>query len=196
MGRKSFPARMPRYAAGIRLQDARGTVARSWWAKRFQESLEPMNFLARLGRARAYALGGQVLSISSPLGPHVEATVMGVRAEPYRVAMDWRAPSGEARGRIIARLRAEPMFAARLLANDMPTEIEAIFRSEGFHLFPGGTLAPGRYDVTTSCTCPDYANPCKHSLAVLLLLGEEMARRPALLLALRGIPLEELCDED
>lgn len=50
--------------------------------------------------------------------------------------------------------------------------------------------------MTTSCTCPDYANPCKHSSAVLLVLGEEIARRPATLLELRGLTMEELYDED
>ena len=56
-------------------------------------------------------------------------------------------------------------------------------------------LAPGKYDMTTKCSCPDYANPCKHSSAVLLLLGEEVARRPATLLELRGISLEELYED-
>ena len=50
--------------------------------------------------------------------------------------------------------------------------------------------------MTTHCSCPDYANPCKHSSAVLLILGEEIAWRPSALLELRGISLEELCDED
>ena len=64
--------------------------------------------------------------------------------------------------------------------------------SAGFDLFPGGKLAPGKYDMTTACSCPDYANPCKHVAAVLLVLGEEIARRPITLLELRGIEEEEL----
>ena len=102
----------------------------------------------------------------------------------------------EPRARIVARLKAEPMLVARLLVDDLPLEVAQIFRDEGLCLFPGGKLAPRTYDVTTRCTCPDYANPCKHSSAVLLILGEEIAWRPSTLLELRGIPLEELCDED
>ena len=50
--------------------------------------------------------------------------------------------------------------------------------------------------MTTKCSCPDYANPCKHAAAALLILGEEIARRPMTLLELRGILMEDLCDED
>ena len=42
----------------------------------------------------------------------------------------------------------------------------------------------------------DYSNPCKHAAAALLILGEEIARRPMTLLELRGISMEDLCDED
>ena len=97
---------------------------------------------------------------------------------------------------LVAALRAEPMLVARLLTDDLPLEVEAIFRREGFDLFPGGKIAERVYDVTTKCSCPDWANPCKHSLAVLFILGEECAWRPATLLELRGITMEELCDED
>ena len=96
----------------------------------------------------------------------------------------------------MAALRREPITAARILADDLPAEVEGISRRQGFDLFPGGKLGPGRYDMTSACSCPDYANPCKHVVAALLVLGEEIARRPATLLALRGIMLEDLVDED
>jgi uncharacterized Zn finger protein len=67
-----------------------------------------------------------------------------------------------------------------------------IFREENCHLFPGGKLAPGKYDVTTFCSCPDWANPCKHAIAVLILLGEEIERRPLTLLELRGMYLQDM----
>jgi len=110
--------------------------------------------------------------------------------------VDFRVPEPDARLRIIAALRAEPMLVARLLADDLPLEVEELFRNEDMTLFPGGTLAPHVYDMTTTCSCPDYANPCKHVAAVLILLGEELARRPVTLLELRGIHLKDLCDED
>ena len=191
MSKKSFPARIPRYVAGIRAQETRTGARRSWWASKWLSVLEGMGLKNRLGRGRNYAASGQVASFRME-GPHIEAEVVGTRQEPYRVTIDFRMPEGDARKRIVAALRAEPMLVARMLADDMPMEVESIFRSAGFDLFPGGKLAPGKYDMTTACSCPDYANPCKHVAAVLLVLGEEIARRPLTLLELRGVEEEEL----
>ena len=195
MSKKKYPLRIPRAAAGIRAQESRTGGGRSWWAREWLAAIERMELGARLGRGKNYALSGQITAMQLA-GPHVVATVVGSRADPYTVTIDFREPDAAVRARIVARLKAEPMLVARLLVDDLPLEVAQIFRDEGLCLFPGGKLAPRTYDVTTRCTCPDYANPCKHSSAVLLILGEEIAWRPSTLLELRGIPLEELCDED
>lgn len=199
MSRKRYPVRVPRFAAGIRTQESRSGTNRSWWAKRWRTVLENMGLKARLGRGRNYAMSGQVAEMQME-GNEVRAKVQGTRPDPYDVSISFRLPEDSARERIVAALKAEPMLIARLLADDLPTEIEGIFKAEGCCLFPGGRLpdenGKRRYDMTTRCSCPDYANPCKHSSAVLLVLGEEIARRPATLLELRGLTMEELCDED
>ena len=191
MSKKKYPVRIPRYAAGIRAQESRSGGARTWWARRWLEVLERMGLGARLGRGKHYAVSGQVTGMRFE-GPHVEAQVVGTRPDPYRVTIDFRVPEGAAREAIVARIKGEPMIAARLIADDMPTEVEQAFRDCGIDFFPGGKLAPGVYDMTTACSCPDYANPCKHVSAVLLILGEEIARRPMTLLELRGIAEEDL----
>ena len=191
MSKKKYPVRIPRYAAGIRAQESRSGGARTWWARRWLEVLERMGLGARLGRGKHYAVSGQVTGMRFE-GPHVEAQVVGTRPDPYRVTIDFRVPEGAAREAIVARIKGEPMIAARLIADDMPTEVEQAFRDCGLDFFPGGKLAPGVYDMTTACSCPDYANPCKHVSAVLLILGEEIARRPMTLLELRGIAEEDI----
>ena len=191
MSKKHYPVRIPRYAAGIRAQESRSGGARTWWARRWLEVLERMGLGARLGRGKHYAVSGQVTGMRLE-GPHVEAQVVGTRPDPYRVTIDFRVPEGAAREAIVARIKGEPMLAARLIADDMPTEVEQAFRDCGLDFFPGGKLAPGVYDMTTACSCPDYANPCKHVSAVLLILGEEIARRPMTLLELRGIAEEDI----
>jgi len=195
MSKKRYAIRIPRFAAGIRAQMSRTGSGRSWWAREWMNRLEAMGLKGRLGRGKNYALFGQVVSMEIE-GCRVTARVQGARPDPYVVTVSFRAPDAAAHARIVRAIRREPMRVARLLADDLPTEIERLFRDEGLDFFPGGKLAPGVYDMTTACTCPDYANPCKHTAAALLILGEEIARRPATLLELRGISLKELCDED
>ena len=135
-------------------------------------------------------------------GSHVSASVVGSRPEPYRVTLDFTAAEGTARGRIAEAIRSQPMTLGRLLAGDLPVEAGELFRAEGVPLFPQaeprGKTPEGKmiWDVVMRCSCPDWARPCKHMAAVLLLLGEEVARRPATLLALRGVDVEELVPPD
>ena len=196
---KHFPLRRPRSVNGIRSQATRAGTTRADWARKWFAALERMDLGGRFGRGRNYAMSGQVAELRID-GNRVTASVQGVRAEKYAVTADFRRVEGAARKRIVAALRREPMFIARLLAGEMPLEVEEIFRREGFPLYPGEKMESARkradagrlYDTVLECSCPDYANPCKHVFAALIILGEEIARRPALLLELRGITLEEL----
>ena len=194
MSHKRYPLRVTRAAHGIRAQDLRTLVRTAWWARRWIGALEAMRLGARLGRGRQYAVSGQVTDLVLD-GPHVEASVTGSRPDPYRVALDFTSVRDDA---VSKRLLAEPMLLARLLTDDLPTEVEELLRREGVPLFPKseplGRTPEGKpvYDVRMSCSCPDWARPCKHVVAVLLLLGEEVARRPSSLLALRGVDIDVL----
>lgn len=195
MSRKRYPLRVARTAHGIRAQDLRTLVRTVWWARRWIGALESMRLGPRLGRARQYAISGQVTSLEIE-GSHVEALVTGSRPDPYRVTLDFSAAAPD--GATARTIAGEPMLMARLLTDDLPTEVEELLRQEGVALFPRaeplGKNAQGRpvYDVKMNCTCPDWARPCKHLAAVLLLLGEEVARHPSTLLALRGVDVEDL----
>lgn len=189
--KKRYPPRFPRYANGIRLQSPRSAKDFSWWAKRWNDSVSCKDIGGRYGRGRAYAAGGQVASLEISAGK-VDSIVTGLRPEPYAVTILFRQPEGESRRRIVESIKRSPAAVARLVSGDMPLELEEIFRREKLDFFPGGKLSEDKYDVTTRCTCPDWANPCKHSFAVLELLGEEIASRPWRLLELRGIRIGEV----
>ncbi len=199
MSRKRYPLRVARMAHGIRAQSLRTLVRSAWWARRWVGSLEAMRLGARLGRGRQYAIAGQVTELVVE-GPHVEASVTGSRPDPYRITLDFTAAQADCAA--AAALMAEPMLLARLLTDDLPMEMEAMLKEGGVPLFPQaapvGTDGEGRpvYDVKMRCSCPDWARPCKHLAAVLLLLGEEVARHPATLMALRGIDVEDFVDGD
>jgi uncharacterized Zn finger protein len=72
-------------------------------------------------------------------------------------------------------------FAAKLLAGEMPHDIEEAFEATGVSLFPASTR-----ELASSCSCPDWSNPCKHIAAVYYLLAESFDDDPFLILAWRG----------
>lgn len=192
MSRKKYPLRVARPGYGIRAQNI--YMKTRWWVRRWLGWLEGMRLGARLGRGRQYAFDGQVTELTRE-GNRVEAVVQGSRDEPYRVGVEFTA-CGEGSG-LKERIAASPMRLARIFTQDMPMEVEAMFREEGLALLPElemlGRDGDGKplWDVKMSCSCPDWARPCKHLVAVLWLLGEEIAVRPQLLLGLRGVELED-----
>src|SRR5574341_860123 len=144
---------------------------------------------APLGRGRSYARRGQVLDIAIDQG-RVSARVQGSRSEPYRVTIKVKVLSAPVWRRVVAALGREARHAAKLLAGELPEDVEGVFRDASASLFPDR-----RGDLSTDCSCPDWSNPCKHIAAVYYLLGEEFDRDPFLILKLRGLPREELLRE-
>ncbi|MBM3766310.1 MAG: hypothetical protein FJW32_13055 [Acidobacteria bacterium] len=172
--------------AGIKAQAKGGKFGENWWAKRWIEVLEGFEMGSRLNRGRDYAKKGHVLAIQIDEG-QVTARVQGSRPKPYDIEVKMQTLPETDWSRVAARLAKQAVFSARLLAGEMPDDIEEIFEEEGLSLYPG---AEG--DLQSKCSCPDNANPCKHTAAVYLLLGEEFDRDPFLLFALRGLRREKL----
>ena len=187
MWHDNFPKSLPRAAkGGIKAQSQRGGFGQSWWAKRWIQVLEGFSFGSRLERGRSYARRGQVLDIAIEAGV-VTAKVQGSRANPYAVRIAVKTLSKEQTAKLGAALGEQVIFAAKLLAGEMPQEIEQVFAAAQLSLFPSNLD-----DLTTECSCPDWSNPCKHVAAVYYLIGEEFDRDPFLLFKLRGIDRERL----
>jgi uncharacterized Zn finger protein len=170
---------------GIKAKSRRGSFVQSWWAKRWIETLESFNLGARLGRGKSYARKGQVTSIKIESGL-VRAKVQGSDPRPYSVTIKVRTLTGSEWDLLAEKLALKPIFAAKLLAGEMPEEIDSAFKEIGLSLFPE-TLD----DLETDCSCPDWSNPCKHIAAVYYLLGEEFDRDPFLIFKLRGVDMDD-----
>jgi uncharacterized Zn finger protein len=174
---------------GVVARSRRGAIGETWWSQRFLSSLERAGLGGRLARGRSYARAGQVVELSVAAGA-IRARVQGSRPTPYRVAVRL-APVGRAQwDRIVDGFAAEAGHAARLLSGELPHEAEEVFAAAGATLFPAvGT------GLRTECSCPDWANPCKHVAAVCYLAAEAFDRDPFLLLAWRGREREQLLTE-
>ena len=181
----------PREArGGIRAQSKRGNFGASWWARRWVQALERFSIGSRLSRGRSYARRGQVVSID--VGPgQVTASVQGSRKRPYRVRIAVATLPDSDLHKLQVALAERPVFAASLLAGRMPENVEDAFADVGLSLFPSR-----KSDLETDCSCPDFANPCKHIAAVYLLLGEEFDRDPFLIFRMRGIERDDLLGPD
>lgn len=177
-----------RPANGIKAQNQRGAFGKSWWATRWIAALERLLDNGRLQRGRTYARQGQVLNIDITPG-HVAARVQGSSARPYKVSIDIKALDDAAWARVINELASQAIFAAKLLAGEMPQDVEQAFEAARTNLFP-----TKRGDLRTDCTCPDDSNPCKHIAAVYYLLGEQFDTDPFLIFQLRGRTREQIID--
>jgi uncharacterized Zn finger protein len=180
------PSRPIRTDKGIKARSQRGAFGESWWARRWIAALEQFGWGSRLQRGKTYARKGQVLSIEFA-GPRIKAKVQGSRPRPYEVTIEIKPLSDAQWEQVTDALAQQAIFAAKLLAGEMPQDIETAFEAAGVPLFPRGAK-----DVAAACSCPDYANPCKHIAAVYYLLGERFDQDPFLIFQARGRAREQI----
>ncbi len=175
-------------AHGIRAKSQRGRFGQTWWAQKWIAVLESFGgeWQSRLQRGRGYARGGQVVSIEVEKG-RVRAAVQGSQRLPYAITIELRALTDAQWSKAIEAMSGQAIFAAKLLAGEMPPNIDDAFQAAQVPLFPRGAR-----DIEAYCSCPDYANPCKHIAAVYYLLGEQFDDDPFLLFRLRGRTKEEV----
>jgi uncharacterized Zn finger protein len=177
----------PRTArGGIKPQTTRGSFGKTWWAQRWISVLESFELGGRLARGRTYARHGQVLSIDIQEG-FVQSKVQGSRKEPYAVQIRVNTIPLQKWIELSQTAFSQAIVAAKLLAGEMPHDIEKLFAEHELSLFPGK-----KDDLETDCSCPDYSNPCKHIASVYYLLGEEFDRDPFLIFRMRGMSKENL----
>ncbi len=83
--------------------------------------------------------------------------------------------------------KAGVMCGMLIVLNEMPTDIEKIFSARNLQLLPERAK-----DLISTCSCPDYASPCKHVAGVYYKIASLLDRDPFLLFQLRGMKFEKL----
>jgi uncharacterized Zn finger protein len=176
-----YPTSKPRAVdGGLKARSARGDIGSSWWSKRFLAVLESFALGTRLTRGRAYARKGQVISLNVEPGV-VRAAVQGSRVRPYQVTISFAPLPALAWAKAEIALSEQALPSARLLAGEVPPELEEIFADAGAALFPTTVR-----DLQQRCSCPDQQVPCKHLAATFYLLAERFDADPFLILRWRG----------
>lgn len=160
------------------------TIAKNFWGKAWCSNLERYSdFASRLPRGRSYVRNGCVVDLQITAGK-VAAKVSGqelydvtITIAPV-VAKRWRAICRDCSGTIDSLVE---LLQGRLAKSVM----DRVCR-EGDGLFP----APD--EIKLSCSCPDWADMCKHVAATLYGVGARLDEAPRLLFVLRGVDEGEL----
>jgi uncharacterized Zn finger protein len=172
-------------------------MSKTWWGEKFIDGL--MQFLdeGRLKRGRSYRGDNRILSFDitdNCISAEVRGNVnhyFGVYKEPrYKVSIEISSfPKGRWT-KIIRHLASNAAWISQLLMNEMPDNIEDVFSRSGLHFLPDM-----KKDFKTECSCPDYANPCKHIAGVYYRVASILDTDPFLLFQLRGLSKKELHNE-
>jgi len=153
----------------------------TWWGRAWIDALEQRARLDpnRLPRGRTYARHSRVGVLTVEPG-EVRTSVLGSGGSAYRVRLRIRAFSDAEWEVVLDAIAARAGHAAALLDGELSPGIVDDARAAGCDLLPGAG------EVGTSCSCPDWANPCKHAAAVCYLVADRLDEDPFELLLLRG----------
>lgn len=161
----------------------------TWWGKAWVAAVEEAAALDpnRLARGRTYARGGKVGAIEVHPG-YATATVQGQHGRRYRTDVAVRALAPSEWEQVADAIGARAGHAAALFDGELAPGIVEDVAALDIRLLPG----PG--DLRPDCSCPDWAEPCKHAAALCYLLATELDRDPFLLFVLRGMARDLLLD--
>ncbi|GAA3550418.1 SWIM zinc finger family protein [Nocardioides daeguensis] len=164
-------------------QPTRGV--RSWWGKAWQRAVEEAAYSdAELRPGRAHARRGDVGAISVEPGVLLAACRDGDDAWTVQVGVPLLEEA--ARTALVEAVAAESGRIAELLAGNLPHDLVEHAEEVGVELLPYGG------ELSATCTCPHYLDPCPHAIAVLIQAGWLVDADPLVLFALRGVERDQL----
>ncbi|WPL15940.1 SWIM zinc finger protein [Thiorhodovibrio winogradskyi] len=169
--------------------------SKTWWGQRFIAALEGCMDAGRLQRGRGYSGDSRILSFDiakALVSAKVRGNVnpyFGVYKEPkYSIQIRLTPIPDKEWKKAITTLGSNAALVSQLLMGEMPERIDEVFAGMRLHLLP-----QSRKDFAqTDCSCPDYANPCKHIAGVYYRLARMLDSDPFLLFELRGLSREHL----
>jgi uncharacterized Zn finger protein len=159
-------------------------IANTFWGKAWCSNLESYSdFENRLPRGRTYVRNGSVIDLQIT-GGKIEALVQG--SELYRISLQITKLPATRRGQFSKACAGKVTNLLDLLQGRLSQEILADITAKGTGLFP----APA--EIKLNCSCPDWADMCKHVAAVLYGVGARLDTEPELFFTLRGVDMQDL----
>jgi uncharacterized Zn finger protein len=176
---------------GVKLPagDVAGPTA--WAAQRWLRMLEQASEGAALVEGLDYARQGQTKRMGISAG-RIEGSVQGRGDRPYSTTLSLGVIASDAWERVVIVMAEGSLYAAKLLAGELPPNIEDVFMPLGLKLFPAEPS-----EVVATCTCGQLepGKPwCKHAVCLGYLVGHRLASEPFLMFAVRGLEGHELLE--
>jgi uncharacterized Zn finger protein len=171
-----------RSVAPVRIEGR--TITKSFWGKSWCVNLERYSdYENRLPRGRTYVRNGSVIDLQIAKG-EISAMVAGSELYQIKIAI---APVTRARWKSICRDCAGTVDSlVELLQGRLAKGVMDRVCREGDGLFPSPT------EIKLSCSCPDWADMCKHVAAALYGVGVRLDEKPQLLFVLRDVDENEM----
>ncbi|MDR0615504.1 MAG: SWIM zinc finger family protein [Synergistaceae bacterium] len=161
-------------------------IARTWWGEAWNKNLESYaDYANRIGRGSAYVKNGMVLDLQIAQG-EIKALVQGSRRAPYDVLIRIDRLPDATWGSIVEQVSRKIGSVEDLICGKFPEDLSRAFLSRGKGLFP----TPD--EIHLDCSCPDWADMCKHVAAALYGVGARLDRDPLLFFTMRGIDFSAL----
>lgn len=162
-------------------------IARTFWGKAWCTHLEKFSDYAnRLPRGKSYARHGSICHLEIIEGV-IRAKVNGsslydvtIKIAPLKQKL-WREIKGSCTGKIGSLIE--------LLQGRISKDVMAVVTDSETGLLPRSG------EIKLDCSCPDWAEMCKHVAAVLYGIGNRLDYEPELLFVLRGVDASELIGE-
>ncbi|MCE2983882.1 MAG: SWIM zinc finger family protein [Parachlamydia sp.] len=161
-------------------------IVKKFWGIKWCDHLESFaDYSNRLPRGRSYVRNGSVCHLGIKEG-HCEAMVSG--SELYKISVKIKTLPKEKWESIKKRCTGKIGSILELLQGQLSNHVMEIVTNVKDGLFP----SPKEIDL--DCSCPDWADMCKHVAAVLYGIGSRLDTHPDLLFQLRGVDASELID--
>lgn len=163
----------------------RSSRADRWWGKAWVRAVEESAYAeGDLAAARSLSRSGRVGAIE--VGPGTAVAVVEDREGLWRVEVAVPVLDDGGAEALVETVAAQAGRITSLLAGDLPHELVEHAEEAGVELLPYGG------ELTSTCTCAGWVDPCVHALAVLYQLTWLVEADPFVLLHLRGTGREEL----
>lgn len=185
---RRYTDRPRRVTSGVKLRGKDGPELSTWIGARWMRIIEESAPAESIALGLRYAADGQTRALDLDTGC-VSALVQGRAYRAYRTSIETPRLTEEQWGRVVEAIAEHGAIAARLLAGDLPKNIEDVFIPLGLRLFPGA-----EDELKTECAC-EHASPwCKHACCAALIVAERLEDDPFLIFELRGLSPVDLRD--